>query len=321
MKDNLEEILGFIMDVSFSSHEEMSEMSKLWELEQIQIEKGPFKGSLHGIHTPHIQLSISLRSHGVMVKGKTPENSYIFSYVNGIGEITHNGLPLTSNELLILDDNDKVDFTAKGSSYDVTIAIDKEFFQKTYKEFFGQSFTYDRNKNRIELIKPKDHNIYDNLDRWRDYLTKNLDEWIHDSALTDDIEKSIIETLCSHMGVFKDQKLLSSEKDAIALHHYIDENYTEDITIKEICAILKISERGVRPSFKKIFGLNPKEYLSKYRLGKFRNSLIKNTDNSIHISEICYDEGIFHPGRLPKEYKEMFGYLPSEIASKKKTST
>ena len=77
MKDNLEEISGSIIDVKFSSHEEMSEMSKLWELEQIQIEKGPFKGSIHGIHTPHIQLSKTVRSHGVIVKGKTPVNSYI----------------------------------------------------------------------------------------------------------------------------------------------------------------------------------------------------------------------------------------------------
>ena len=75
MKDNLEKILGFVIDVNFSSHEEMSEMSKLWELEQIQIEKGPFKGSLNGVHTPHIQLSKTVRSHGVIVKGKTPANS------------------------------------------------------------------------------------------------------------------------------------------------------------------------------------------------------------------------------------------------------
>ena len=321
MKDNLEKILGFVIDVNFSSHEEMSEMSKLWELEQIQIEKGSFKGSLHGVHTPHIQLSKAIRSHGVIVKGKTPENSYTFSYVNGIGEITHNGLPLTSNELLVLDDNDKVDFTANGSSYDITIAIDKDFFQKIYKELFGVTFTYDRNKNRIELTKTKDHNIYDDSERWRIFLTKHLDEWIHDSALTEQIEKRIIETLCSHMGVVKDKKILSSEKNAIALHQYIDKHYREDMTIKEICDILKISERGVRPSFKKIFGFNPKEYLSRYRLGKFRNSLIKNSDDKPSISIIGSEEGLFHQSRLSKEYKEMFGYLPSDITGKEKTDS
>ena len=318
MQDNLEEILGFVIDVNFSSHEEMSEMSKLWKLEQIQKEKGSFKGSLHGVHTPHIQLTKSIRSHGVIVKGKTPENSYTFSYVNGIGEITHNGLPLTSNELLVLDDNDKVDFTSNGSSYDVTIAIDKDFFQKIYKELFDVSFTYDRNKNRIELTKTKDHNIYADSERWRIFLTKHLDEWIHDSALTEQIEKSIIETLCSHMGVVKDKKILSSEKNAIALHRYIDQHYREDMTIKEICCILKISERGVRPSFKKIFGFNPKEYLSRYRLGKFRNSLVKNSVDNPSISTISFQEGLFHPSRLPKEYKEMFGYLPSNILDNEK---
>ena len=66
MEDNRDEISGFIIDVNFSSHEEMSEMSKLWELEQIQIEEGQFKGSLHGIHTPHIQITKAIRSHGVM---------------------------------------------------------------------------------------------------------------------------------------------------------------------------------------------------------------------------------------------------------------
>jgi len=321
MKDTLEEISGFIIDVKFSSHEELSEMAKLWELEQIQIEKGPFTGSLHGIHTPHIQITKAVRSHGIILKGKPPANSYIFNYSDGIGEITHNGLPLTSSELLILDENDKVDFTSISASYDVTIVIEKAFFEKIYKALFGLSFTYNREKNRIELINTKDRSIEYDLDRWRNYLTQNLDEWFNDSVLTEEIEKSIIKTLCSYMGVVKDHKLLSSEKDAIALHHYIEKNYREDITIKELCDTLKTGERTIRSSFKKIFGLSPKEYLSRYRLGKFRNSLIKNSADNPSISRISFEEGLSHPSRLSKEYKEMFGYLPSEIAKKEKTDS
>ena len=321
MKDNHDEISGFIIDVNFSSHEELSEKTKLWELEQIQIEKGPFTGSLHGIHTPHIQITKAVRSHGVMLKGKPPANSYIFNYSNGIGELTHNGLPLTSSELLVLDENDEIDFTSKSASYDVTIVIEKAFFEKIYKALFGLPFTYNREKNRIELINTKDRSIEYDLDRWRNYLTQNLDEWINDSVLTEEIENNIIQTLCSYIGAVKDHKLLSSEKDAIALHHYIDKNYREDITIKEICDTLQTSERIVRSSFKKIFGLNPKEYLSRYRLGKFRNSLIKDSADNPSITRISLEEGLSHPSRLAKEYKEMFGYLPSEIAKKEKTDS
>jgi AraC-like DNA-binding protein len=317
MEENIEDISGFIIDVNFSSHEEMSEMSKLWELEQIQIEKGPFKGSIHGIHTPHIQISKTVRSHGVVVKGKTPANSYIFNYSNGVGEITQKGIPLTSTKLLILDDNDEIDFTSKSASYDVTIATEKAFFKNTYKALFGRPFTYNREHNIIELVNTKEHSIEYDLDRWRNYLTQNLDEWVNDSVLTEDIEKNIIETLISHLGTFKNYKLLSSEKNAIALRQYIEQYHDENITIKEICESLKISERSVRPSFKKIFGLNPKEYLSRYRLGNFRNSLIKNSANGHTISEICYSQGLFHTGRLSCEYKNMFGKLPSDILSKK----
>jgi len=318
MKDNLEEISGTIMDVKFSSHEEMSEMAKLWEVEQVQIEKGPFTGSLYGINTPHIQIAKAIRSHGVIIKGKSPRNCYMFASVNGIGEITHNGLPFTSNELLVLDNNDQIDFTSKSASSDITIAIDKDFFEKTYESLFDQSFTYNREKNRIELINTKGNSIEYDLDRWRNYLTQNVDEWVKDSVLTEEIEKNIIETLCSYIGVVKDHKILSSEKDAIALRHYIDKNYREDITIKEICDTLNTCERSLRSSFKKIFGLNPKDYLSRYRLGKFRNSLIKNSADNPSISIIGSQEGLFHPSRLPKEYKEMFGYLPSDIPGKEK---
>lgn len=320
MEHNLEELSGFLIDIAFASHEEMSEMAKLWDLEQIQIEKGSFTGSIHGIHTPHIQIAESVRSHGVAVKGKIPSNTYMFAFVSGVGEITHNGIPLSPNELLVLDDKHELDFTSKGSSMDVSIVIDKTFFENTYKTLFGVPFAYKSNSQRIELVSTIENSFKNDFERWRHYLVQNRDEWINDHKLTEEIEKSIIETLCSYLGIFKDHKLLSSEKDAIALHQYIDKNYTEDITIKEICKILNISERGVRPSFKNIFGLNPKAYLSRYRLGKFRNSLLKNPSNPPYISEICYNEGLFHSGRLPAEYKDMFGYLPSDIPSKKKTS-
>ena len=154
------------------------------------------------------------------------------------------------------------------------------------------------------------------IEKWIKYLIEHREDWVNDPALTEEIEKNIIETLCSHLQDYKEPILLSSEKDAIALQKYIDKNYNKDITIKEICDILKISERGVRPSFKNIFGYNPKEYLSRYRLGRFRNALVQNGDHPICISNIGYDQGIFHPGRLPSDYKKMVGYLPSDIVSK-----
>lgn len=313
MKQNINEISGSFIDIHFSSHEEMSEMSKLWDLEQIQIEKGLFNGSLQLIHTPHIQIAHTVRSHGVIVKGKLPTDMYVFNYTMGDTQITHHGTPLTSEEIIILDDTCEVDFSSKSASQDLTVSIEKDFFKHTCETLLGIDFPLKGKEKRVALNDANGCSFKDDFDHWRQYLILNKDHWVNDSEFTDKIERNIVKNLCSHLGHTLEHKLLSSEENAIALQHYIENNYSQDITIKELCEMLNIKERSARPSFMRLFGLNPKEYLSSFRLGKFRNSLIVHTRSNSCISNLCYDQGLFHPSRLSREYKNMFGYLPSEI--------
>lgn len=83
-------LLGHVINLNFISHTAMTKAALLWQLEEYQLENGPFKGFIHAIHTSHIQLAYSLRSHGIFHKGKIPEDAYVFASIWSKGLLTHN---------------------------------------------------------------------------------------------------------------------------------------------------------------------------------------------------------------------------------------
>ncbi len=53
----MDEWKGHVIDLNFLSHEEVIRESLLWDIEEYQLENGPYIGQLNVIHTSHIQLA------------------------------------------------------------------------------------------------------------------------------------------------------------------------------------------------------------------------------------------------------------------------
>ena len=73
------ELLGHVIDLEFTTHEAMIVAALQWQLEEYQLDSGSFKGSINAVHTSHIQIANTKRTNGVCVKGKTPDNVYLFA--------------------------------------------------------------------------------------------------------------------------------------------------------------------------------------------------------------------------------------------------
>ena len=60
----MDEWNGHVIDLNFLSHEEVIRESLLWDIEEYQLENGPYIGRLHVVHTSHIQLAYTFNSTG-----------------------------------------------------------------------------------------------------------------------------------------------------------------------------------------------------------------------------------------------------------------
>ena len=95
--------------------------------------------------------------------------------------------------------------------------------------------------------------------------------------------------------------------------NFIDDNFKENIDVKEIARLSCLSEFHFFRSFKEAFGISPHKYLINRRLNEAHKLLKKN---SFSIGEIAFDCGFVDIYSFSKTYKKHFGYSPSKVSKK-----
>ncbi len=92
---------------------------------------------------------------------------------------------------------------------------------------------------------------------------------------------------------------------------YLENNYMEEISVKELAKMSNMCETGFRAKFHKIKGMSPIEYKNYLRI-KRASELFKNEEytvslaaETVNIPDICYFSKLFkrHMGVSPREYR------------------
>ena len=93
-------------------------------------------------------------------------------------------------------------------------------------------------------------------------------------------------------------------------------------SISDICRNVGVNRRLLNTSFHDVLGIRPLSYFRCLRLNGFQRELIARYSDRVLIGDIATRWGFWHFSRLAKEYRELFGELPSETleSSRKETN-
>lgn len=91
---------------------------------------------------------------------------------------------------------------------------------------------------------------------------------------------------------------------------YIQENYYNKISIRDLSKILMYSESMLNKKFKDSVGITFNEYLNRYRINK---SIYYLQNSDYNITEISYNCGFSSPKYFARVFKKYMGLSPSEI--------
>ncbi len=91
---------------------------------------------------------------------------------------------------------------------------------------------------------------------------------------------------------------------------FIEEHYSENITLADLCSAAYIGEREAMRCFRRTVGESPMQYLTKFRLIKSSNLLLE--DSSLSIAEIASRCGFDSPSYYTKKFKELYKNTPRE---------
>jgi AraC family ethanolamine operon transcriptional activator len=91
-----------------------------------------------------------------------------------------------------------------------------------------------------------------------------------------------------------------------------DRTWIKPLTLTDLCQALGTSSRALCYGFQEIFGTTPIAYLKLLRLQGANRALKATESNPETVTEIATQFGFYHLGYFARDYKQMFGELPSE---------
>jgi AraC family ethanolamine operon transcriptional activator len=93
---------------------------------------------------------------------------------------------------------------------------------------------------------------------------------------------------------------------------YMRSHLDQPLTLTDLCKALDISSRALCYGFQEIFGMSPMAYLKTLRLQGVFRVLRAAQPSPKTVTETATQFGFYHLGFFSRDYKQMFGELPSE---------
>jgi AraC family ethanolamine operon transcriptional activator len=84
------------------------------------------------------------------------------------------------------------------------------------------------------------------------------------------------------------------------------------LTLQKLCEELGTSSTALCSGFDEVFGISPMAYIKIQRLNGVRRALINTDPNIKTVMDVAQEWGFWNAAHFAKDYKEMFGELPSK---------
>jgi len=179
-----------------------------------------------------------------------------------------------------------------------------------FKELFAGNPTDNGFQSRLTLA----HNVFEKFEALLKEMLREHDkkESSWKTALKSNFMLAAVMLSRAYSFPADDSKINTVNIDAAVA--YIENHYTEQISISELASMSYISERHFARMFKQIYKVTPVSYIFELRMQR-ACMLLKNTVWSISkISSVCGFNGANY---FTRQFRSLFGVTPSEYRIKK----
>ncbi|WP_198808506.1 helix-turn-helix domain-containing protein [Leptolyngbya sp. BL0902] len=93
---------------------------------------------------------------------------------------------------------------------------------------------------------------------------------------------------------------------------YIMANLDQPLTLADICQAVCSSQRSLQYGFQEMLGMGPMAFVKVQRLHGIRRALLHADPKPETVAHIAHQWGFFSLGHFSRDYKQLFGELPSK---------
>ena len=135
------------------------------------------------------------------------------------------------------------------------------------------------------------------------------DSFGYEFIIRNALSTALLKIIGENKDVVYSNDMKKKEDDKVGLMlSYIYENYSHDITLRDLSRVCSLSEREVLRQFRKTTGESPIQYTIKYKLLRSINEMSVSPDKA--LSRIALECGFPSPAYYTKKFKEIYGQSP-----------
>lgn len=181
------------------------------------------------------------------------------------------------------------------------ILIDKEYFEEQYKMYTDEKPEFHWKQFGIC------HDILKTLNTFAFEYSKRM----QNADITLDAQTTIIThwLIRSILGENYDMRAISANYAVARAEHYIEQHFSENITVKQLAGLGNMSVSNFNRVFKKEKNLTPIEYLIEIRIEKSKKLLRRK---EIPITEIAMRCGFSSSSHFASCFSRLLNITPSE---------
>lgn len=172
-----------------------------------------------------------------------------------------------------------------------------------------------RNKNHVNLLPTRMQEIKDYLQQLI-WLAIYKPTWLHQPHIEQLVTDDFLPLLISQIPIKRNSQAFLKpsrrSKLIIRAEQNMLANLDKPLTLKQLAEDLESSSSALSYGFQDLFGLSPMRYLKVRRLNAVRQHLKASEPENCTIAILASQFGFYHANHFTKDYKTMFGELPSE---------
>ena len=279
-----------------------------WASEYVQISAGTLRIEVGAEEVGDITLGREQVNQRVVGSARSGDDMFsILVSLGGLDPIV-NGHHIGENNLLLISPGSDMDIVMDAGTDVATVAVPRDMFVE-HLLAVGDDDSLLATKDIADLQLQREQ--VDSLRRSaRELMSGRSDQKAPDSVFVSRLARAMVRQ-GTRNKVGDRYCRLSRHRVVKRAREYIHAHLEEPILVPDLCSHCGVGLRTLERTFKSSFGTTPKRYILAARLNAARRDLLNADLSNIPIAHIAMGNGFAHMGRFARNYKRIFGHLPS----------
>ena len=311
-----------LLSRSFSSFEELAATVVAWDLDFRQISRASSESTLVQIQAGETLLTHLTCDCFSRHAGATPENTYTIAVPDiGCSEFRYSNRLISRPAMIITGPGQEFELLPRPGYAITTFSVSRAVIDRFFESDLDHSLDH--------LLKPSDGLVFVDTEavmKVQEYTRKlymlahvpgaSPGTFIPDHSLESELLESILDALFQGNPASNELKgrarcrVLNQAMDYALCHQDVP------LKVSDLVFAAQTTERTLERAFRQGLGMTPKQYLLGLRMSGVHHRLWCSSGPETSVSAIANEWGFWHMGQFAKDYRRLFGELPSTTLRK-----